>query len=102
MKVIFYHLHPGVSRKLVKEYIENSEFIDGTHRVCIKNSHKLQCRCIQLDITDKRVFWAYRGSRKYPSPLISQKDAEEIGIEMTDEITVVFTKKNDVFRILTC
>ena len=102
MRFSFNHLHPGISPFLIRKYIENGNFEDGTHKVIIQNTKALQCNCVEIDIFDKRVFWGYRGTRKYPSPLISQKDAESVGIRMTTDVTIVFEKKGNQVRVRTC
>lgn len=102
MKIIYHHLHPGINHKLIKEYINSNTFENGIHRVVIQNTKPLQCNRMDVSILDKRVFWGYRGTRKYPSPLITQEDAEDIGIKMTTDITIVFKIQNDICRIITC
>lgn len=102
MRISFNHLHPGVSPFMVRNFIEKGNFEDGVHRVVLQNSRPLQCNCIEINMFDKRVFWGYRGSRKYPSPLISQKDAENVGIRMTTDVTVVFEKKGNRVYVRTC
>ena len=101
-KFIYHHIHPGFSKTLIETQLECLCLDDGIHKVILKNDHNEPCTCIDISIFDSRVFWAFRGFRKYPSPMISLKDAEAIGMVFTDDITVVLKKKGNFYRIFTC
>lgn len=101
-KFFYHHHHPGFSKELIEAQLLNRNLCDGFHKVILKNDHLEKCTCVKISMFDSRVFWAYRGTRKYPSPMITQKDAEAIGMELTDDITVILKKKGDTYRIITC
>ena len=101
-KFIYHHFHPGFSKSLIETELDNLHLEDGVHKVVLKNDHLEPCTCVNISMFDPRVFWAFRGSRKYPSPMITLKDAETIGMELTDDITVVLKKKGNLYRIITC
>ena len=99
---IYHHTHPGFSKALIETQLEDLCLEDGVHKVVLKNDHLEPCTCVNISMFDPRVFWAFRGSRKYPSPMITLKDAEAIGMELTDDITVVLKKKGERYQIITC
>lgn len=101
-KFIYHHQHPGFSKELVESQLLSQNLKDGIHKVVVQNDHLETCTCVEVSMFDPRVFWAYRGSRKYPSPMISFEDAEAVGMTQTDMITVVVKKKGDLYRIITC
>lgn len=75
---------------------------DGVHKVTIFGKmHPLTC--FDIPISDLRVFWAYRGKRKYPSPMIRPQDLTESERSgESDQYVVVFQKSGDFVRVLTC
>ena len=101
-KFIYFHQHPGFSPALIEEQILAMNLSDGVHKVVVKNDHKELCTCVSVPISDDRVFWAFRGSRSYPSPMVTLEDAIEIGMQETDDVTVVLKKKGTLYRIITC
>lgn len=101
-KFIYHHQHSGFSKELVESQLLSLDLKDGVHKVVVQNDHLETCTCVKVSMFDPRVFWAYRGSRKYPSPMISQEDAEAVGMIQTDKITVVVKKKGDLYRVITC
>ena len=101
-KFVFHHFHGEINKKMIIRHLYDTPYQDGLHCVRLKNRHKLICNCVNVPTTDPRVFWAYRGSRSYPSPMILADDAKAIGLTMTDDITLVFRKEGDRFHIITC
>lgn len=101
-KFVYFHQHPGFSKELIENQILAMNLHDGVHKVVVKNDHKELCTCVSVPMFDDRVFWAFRGSRTYPSPMISKEDAMEVGLQETDDVTVVFKKKGGLYRVITC
>lgn len=101
-KFIYHHCHPGFDQKLIEDQLFNLNLLDGTHKVILQNDHPEPCACVNVSMFDPRVFWAFRGSRRYPSPMIMREDAEVVGMQETYDITVIVKKKGALYRIITC
>lgn len=96
------HLHPGISCNIINKAIATlKDKQNGVHKVVVDNDHEELCHLVTISNNDKRVFWAFRGKRKYPSPMILAKDAIDV-ISYTNKVTFVISKDNEDYTIITC